>query len=673
MPIEVLHLDSLNRCDEVFALYRSDSGTLGFMPKGAFEEGILNRRLLVAKDEVGRLLGYLLYRLVGRRASIAHLCVAKDTRGKGVASHLVSALKEHTSDLDGITLKCRNDFEAHRFWPKLGFVAKGTAVGRGAHRAELTVWHIDHGHPDLFSVEPSKTRVVIDANVFFDLWVPERPKRDVSAALTEPWVEDIVELALTPEIYNDIQRAVSSTDRGRSKAMVTTFEQVRAPALEVDRIVPALRVLYPTSVLLNQRDESDIRHLAFTIAAGAKYFVTRDEGVLDKAPEVLQRFDVHVFSPTELVSHLDWVAREQEYQPLRLEASSVTAKRAEARQLDSLAAAFRLLSERMIEFRSELELNLANPKGCEIRVSSTRDGTPLALLGLKRHHDFEMILSFVRQAEGKLSGTVVRHMLMGVIREAAASGMKLLRVSEKGVTTAVAAALEEVGFKSVGRSWIKPVLSGFVNCQEIERQLDLSIIGTPVLVAQASVDEIETFVWPAKLSDDSIPCYLIPIRAEWAEHFFDTQLAELRLPGISDIRDELHLGVEAIYYSSSRVSMTAPGRILWYVSQGNEKMGSMQVKACSRLREVVRAGPKALFKRFRRLGVYAWTDLYELAGKSIGKELVALRFSHTERFHRPVDVKTLTALRVPPPYPGPRPIPYSSFVAIYNQANSANP
>jgi len=115
MAIQFTHLSDLKQCDEVFALYRGDNGTLGWMPKGAFAEGILNRRLLIAIDEVDRFIGYLLYRVVSRRATIAHLCVAKEVRGKGVAAGLISALKTHTSELDGITVKCRNDFDAHKF------------------------------------------------------------------------------------------------------------------------------------------------------------------------------------------------------------------------------------------------------------------------------------------------------------------------------------------------------------------------------------------------------------------------------------------------------------------------------------------------------------------------------------------------------------------------------
>lgn len=668
MSIQITHLNDLKQCDEVFALYRGASGTLGWMPKGAFEEGILNRRLLVATGDAGQLVGYLLYRVGGRMATIAHLCVTRDQRGKGVASGLVTALKQHTAELDGIRLKCRTDFEANGFWPRMGFVAKGKACGRGGDRAELTIWHVDHGHPDLFSADPVKTRVAIDANVFFDLWAPDRPKREVSGALAEPWVEDAVELVLTPEIYNDIQRAGSIAERERSRTMVGTFGEIRPPALDVDRIVPHLRALYPQLALLNERDESDIRHLANTIAAGVKYFVTRDEGLLDKSPEVLQQFDVQIFSPAELVSHLDWVAREHAYQPLRLEGSSVSARRVEAQMLESMVETFCASpTERRLDFRNRLELCLAAPRRQEVNVISSGGGDNLVLIAATPISSEEWTLPVIRHTKHELSPTVLRHQLMSLVREVDVKGAKLLTVTDSQITSSVCDALAEVGFRKTNEAWSKLLLSGFLTHAEIVRHIPQLADSTSIATAD-EVDDIETIIWPAKLSNDTTPCYLVPIRAEWAEHFFDSDAAKQRLSGLSGIREELHLGIEAVYFSSSNISFSAPGRILWYVSQGNEKLGTMEVKACSRLREVVRAGPKQLFKRFRRLGVYAWKDLYSLADKNVDSILTALRFSHTERFSNPLSVECLKTHGVAPPYPGPRPIPHSTFISIYNQA-----
>jgi hypothetical protein len=71
VEINVQHLSRQDRCDEVFALYRKDSCTLGFMPRGAFEEGITKGTLLIATDYKDQILGCLLYRVAHGYASIA--------------------------------------------------------------------------------------------------------------------------------------------------------------------------------------------------------------------------------------------------------------------------------------------------------------------------------------------------------------------------------------------------------------------------------------------------------------------------------------------------------------------------------------------------------------------------------------------------------------------------
>jgi GNAT superfamily N-acetyltransferase len=142
--VSIHNLYDSDRCDDVFALYRKDSGTLGFMSRGAFEEGIAKGTLLVAINSQDQIVGYLLYRVARGVASIAHLCVATANRGTGIGKSLVDELKRATMHLDGIKLKCRRDFAAHHQWSKWGFIAKGSSIARGADNAELVGWHLDH-------------------------------------------------------------------------------------------------------------------------------------------------------------------------------------------------------------------------------------------------------------------------------------------------------------------------------------------------------------------------------------------------------------------------------------------------------------------------------------------------------------------------------------------------
>ena len=94
----------------------------------------------------------------------------------------------------------------------------------------------------------------------------------------------------------------------------------------------------------------------------------------------------------------------------------------------------------------------------------------------------------------------------------------------------------------------------------------------------------------------------------------------------------------------------------------------MQIKATSCLREVVHDSAKSLFGQFRRLGVYEWRDLMATAKQNKAAELMALRFSHTELFPRPVDLANLPSFGIKAHFMGPRQITAVQFEQIYRFA-----
>lgn len=674
MNICISLLDDASRLSEVFALYRKFSGTLGNMPRGGFEEAIAKGNLIIAKDDAGHLLGYVLYRITNRMACVAHVCVRKEARGRKVANRMLDHLKQASVHLDGIKLKCRNDYDAHRFWPRMGFVARGTAVGRGCDAAAMTLWHYSHNPTDLFTdVDTGKPKVVIDANVFFDLILPSRPNKEMSEALTVPWIDDIVELSLTPELYNDINRSKDPAVQEISRAKATSFHEIKAGGIQVEQIADQLKRFYPDSGRLSERDASDIRHMAYAIAAGEKYFVTRDQGILAKAPEVLQQHDLHLLSPIELVSHLDVIQREQEYQPRRLGASTTHVQQLKATDKAVAEGAFRMHpGEKLLAFRSLLDSALADPKGCIAQVAYDGDGKPGVLIATRQQSASTLELPLLRLAAAPLATTILRNLLMNTVISAARDRAECVRLTDPRPSREVIAALEELGFTQTASGWVKLVMKGFQDLPAVAERLESLGLPNGTLETGAEIDSLGTLIWPGKLECPTITCYLIPIEAQWAEHFFDIDLAASRIPGLSGIREDLHLGVEGVYYSGSNVGMKAPGIILWYVSKGSEGLGSMQVKAMSRLREVVRDTPKALFRRFSRLGVYAWKDVFAAAKEDLDANLTALRFSHTELFAKPLEKEQLCDFNIAHPY-GPRVIPFATFRQIYNHAFPNSP
>ncbi len=211
------------------------------------------------------------------------------------------------------------------------------------------------------------------------------------------------------------------------------------------------------------------------------------------------------------------------------------------------------------------------------------------------------------------------------------------------------------GHREIKDEWLKVNLSVATTAQEIAgilSSLSFAKLGEGSFIAELSktfhddsnlhsprvMSEIERLLWPAKITDAAIPTFIIPIRPEWAKELFDEELANQTLFGATP---ELALNRESVYYRSNQNSggLRAPGRILWYVSSGARYSGTGQIRACSRLDEVVVADPKSLYRRFKRLGVYRWERVYEVAKKDVSNRIMALRFSDTELFKAPISRK----------------------------------
>jgi len=301
--------------ERVVALHRLNARTLGFFPKGAFEEHAKLRQIIVALDAGGSCFGYLLYRVARGRATIVHLCVADAARGKGVARLLVEKLKRETKSLEGIGLYCRRDYDATHLWSKFGFEAVHAKVGRGKDGEELTFWWFTHGHEDLFSraaePDPVRQRVVIDANVFYDLHTRDTPESEDSKALLADWVQASIDLVVTKELRNEITKGDDEERRRANRAEATRYTTLTADDANFQRLCAELRPRFPESTTL--RDEADLRQVAYAIAGGAPFLVTRDETLVERCEPLYRSHGLMVLHPAELINHLDSVEREGDY------------------------------------------------------------------------------------------------------------------------------------------------------------------------------------------------------------------------------------------------------------------------------------------------------------------------------------------------------------------------
>jgi GNAT superfamily N-acetyltransferase len=612
-------------------LWRAHSDTLGFLPDGAFREYAAQCHLLVAV-KTSSVEGYLLYRTAYGRAVIVHLCVASHARKQGIARALLKSLTDRTPYCSGIILHCRRDFEAAKTWPRLGFEFNGEVAGRSASGSRLTRWLLDYNHPDLFTSEslPKPADAVIDTNVFLDL-VDEGSEETL--ALRADWLQPFLTLCYTAELPNDINRHPDDAGRRKRLLELEQFKKLRCSHSAYLAAEATLKQLFPN--LRSEQDESDFRHLVRAVAAETDVFVTRDELVLNRCEDVLEACGLSIMRPAELIQRIDLVQHERDYQPGYFAGT----RKIMHERLGSISRevldAIKKPNERDGALKAHLNCLLADAKNVKCFVLKESERGTLAVYAVRAKSDSDDIC-LLRIGGKRRAGTLARAILATAVRLAARSSRKYVVVTETNVDESLKAALTDLGFLEGAQGWFKVVGYGWNSLTEmansidrVDAKVDELMASLPSAVSDSEVaTRVEHLLWPAKLAEAALPCFIVPIKADFAEQLFDERLASGSLFGTEV---DLALNCEAAYYRAATPAVIrCPGRVLWYVSDSSKRDGCKAIRACSRIVEVVKGPARHLFRRFRRLGIYEWEHIKQTAKRDADKEIMAFRFDDSE-------------------------------------------
>ena len=641
---------------DIKRLGKRNSATLGFFPEGAFDEHAQRQQIFAAISEDGKLAGYLLYRVSNRTARIVHLCVDEPFLGKGVSKLLVDKLKLDTEDLVGISLKCRRDYDANTLWPHLGFSAQAEMPGRGRSPRNLVYWWYGHGHPTLFDfarTDDGETRVTaaVDANIFYDLFEDNRDGHVESIALRADWLSDSVQLVLSDEINNEINRSNDPLTRKISRERINEFERFHYSNVEAETIAHALELLHPNNVTkLTLTDRSDIRQLAAAAAGGLQFFLTRD-GVLlgaDFRAEVHEQLGLQILRPSDFIRQIDELRSQREYEPAKLSGTGLQLTLVKSGQESSLIKTFHQ-KETRLEFQTRFRGFLSDVKTSRSSIVTTTSGDILALVVSVTQSSGRTEIPIFRVLPGNLAPTLTRHLLVNMVDDSVARGSSAIEFTDAFISGESELALKEEGFLNAGTRFLKfhlPVmgtseqivklLSKFEPADDKEKnylQILSDILAKPPYeISFQTYADIEKALFPLKILDSPVKTYMVPIRPNWAKELFDSDLAN---QGLFPAREDLALRKEQVYYRSrlNSAGIKPPARVLWYVSQDRSlphKSGA--IRACSTLYEVNVDSPKVLYARYRRLGIYEWSDVYKAAKQNVDNDIMALRFGDTELF-----------------------------------------
>jgi GNAT superfamily N-acetyltransferase len=306
----------------VIDLHRRAKKTLGFMPDSGFSDRAAHGRLLAA-TLAGAVCGYVLFDLRGDRVKLLHLCVAPERRRMGVAQFLVDAVRARHPEKRAIVAECRRDYDLHDVWRGLGFAPVGERRGRAVEDKTLVVWALERELPDLFTdlVErDDRDLAAVDQNILEDLVNP-RPQGAQTEALLEDWVTELVELGATDQNLHELDQSNDASHRRRLRVQLTYFRRLSPPAEEWEPLREKVEALAP------EAEHSDCCHVARAKAAGAHYFITRDQKVLDAADGLQRELEIQVVRPEELITRLDRLRAEDRYEPSVLQGTEIVPRR----------------------------------------------------------------------------------------------------------------------------------------------------------------------------------------------------------------------------------------------------------------------------------------------------------------------------------------------------------
>ncbi|WP_350339486.1 GNAT family N-acetyltransferase [Pengzhenrongella frigida] len=595
--------------------------------------------------------GYAAYRTPRNEVVLAHLVVRPEARGQQIARSIVGRLSEKFPDRRGIGAKCRPDFPADPFWPRLGFVALGSLVGRSQEAHLLTYWWRDHGHADLMTWSgppPSAFPVVMDANVFIDLHGAKPGSLSPSTRrLLLEVLGDRIELLVTPEMYNEMARVADPAERRRLRNIIAS-QYPRLP-VHADRF-ESIREVFVRSLgkePASTQDQSDLNHIAYASAAGVSTVVTRDNPVLRHLRSVAAAdIGVDVVSPEELVAHIDESEAVSAYRPAALLGTGYSLKEAGTGDDSQLREFFSYASgERLRDYEQRLRALAGTRPSSSRLLLADPTGTPIALLGTLPLGDV-LSVPVARMNQTALQATLAAQMASLLRTCASDAGARAIRITDPHAHPVLIDALLRDGFQmnaagalaiSVPRlctlNELEAVVTGAVSDPSISGdEADSWLKSARRLASEPSARaalSLERQLRPMCIVDAPVDSWLVPIRPQFSAQLFGYPQELLAR------RDGLGISVEHVYYRGGRSGEAGPSRVLWYVSGAREGV----VMGRSELIEVVDGPWETVFRDFRRLGVYTRGDVRSVAdGRG---QVRALRVVNTEVFPRPLPLRNL--------------------------------
>ena len=629
--------------EEVILLGDKNSKTLGHLPHDAYKDYLRRQGILICKidDQIG---GYCLFRRQRKnnQIKIAQLCVDESFRGKKIADELLDFIKnEFREHFRGIALNCRRDYEqASTVWKRNHFFPLEERRSRSKDENYLLQWYFDFNQVDLFnSVSNSKIKALLDLNIVIKLRDLKEGQEIQDEEIKYLFNDDIlteVEYFFARESLAEITRDNDTNRRKETRKLLKEFKQLDFHPDEFRFVYDKVLELAPPKC---ENDYSDRKQLTEAIANNIPFFITTDRNLKKACKIIEEHFNITISLPSEFIIHFDQIQNSSTFLPRRLGGVAFEIKKLNAETLDQATDEF---FNREIEKKSDFRkyLNAFSSKlDTEVKIVYQNEKL-LALLG---YSIIEKVckVEILRLKNSSIKYVLFSQLITEVIRVAIEAEVNEIQLACAPIDDEMEKLLMAFRFFRRDDHYIKIVMSGFFTSIEllsnkaIQEVIKNDFRSKPIHNEQKY--ELERVVYPGKIKDLDIQNLIIPIKPYWASQLFEHHLSNYSLFGANE---KLQWNRENVYFRSVKPNIERyPARILWYVSSSDSgKYGNRtkSIVACSYLESINIDQPSSLFSQFKKIGIYDWANIHDLAKKNLKTAIKAIIFSDTEVFKNSV-------------------------------------
>ena len=519
-----------------------------------------------------------------------------------------------------------------RYVAQVGFREAGEKRGRSKAGHPLVVWWKPIAALSLFDVQPEveddRLVVALDREILAEI-SGDDPARE-SGFLIADWVDEFAELVVTEDVAS-----VREGD-GRSERVVGDLLGYRVLESASREQSERMHALLADS--LNSRSMTRLlSSISQASEGGASHFLTRDPEALGHGDTIEGLIGLTILTPEDFLLRLHAQGDERDFRTRAIAAAglSISSSSAIPTQEEMASLCPPVPDGRIAELKRRLVGTVARDSGRVDEIVAD-DGSRLALAASYRQ-DHGVVVAVLRTSPIGDAYTCTRQLSHHLRVIAAGQDFAQVRVEDE-VDGAVARALADEGFRKHDGAWIAEVRVDIYGPGD-PLPAELADV-RPAELTPERVSDYEKYMWPSKVFAGTVPCYVVPIRPEYARVLLGYEELQGRL---FEEHESAALARENVYYRYPR-RLEAPARLIWWVSGGGLTGG---MRALSWLDATDSGDPRQLHLNYRRRGVLTEQDVVDRAQvsrKSGAQRVTALLFSRTEVFPEPVPLARARAL-----------------------------